>query len=96
MKKAVKRKAVPLFKYIEAKHGLKPIEAARKLGISRALYSSWRAGINHLRAWQVLHLKNTFDLDWLVITDLISKQYSPAEVLQLISSYLNPSSKTKR
>lgn len=79
---------VPLFKYIEENHRLTPSEVAERLGVSRALYHSWRTGKTDLKAWQLLLANTEFELGWQRIYDLLSQQYPQEKLSKIMRAYL--------
>lgn len=83
-------RAVPLFDYIEKTFGLTPIFVADRLQISRALYSAWRSGAHHMRGWQLVLIRDRFDLDWTIMTRLLELQYPIHEVEKMLAEYKNP------
>lgn len=88
--------AVPLFDYIEKTFGISPINVADRLQISRALYSKWRSGALHLRGWQLVYVKNRFDLEWGIVVRLLSLQYPSSVVEEFLKDYIETTPATRK
>lgn len=85
-----------LLKYVESLEKISQAAAARRLGVSRALYGQWRSGQIDLKGWQILAIKEEFGLSWERVYNLLREQYPSAEIALLMREYWSPARSRKK